>query len=317
MNGGWIGTRRSFLGAAGAATAAACLGWPRRASWAVPTGPSESLRVVFYTDIHTRLEWDTPRALDLAARAINAQKPDLVLCGGDLITEGFQLSEEAVEPRWEAYLGHLHRAIESPVHAIVGNHDLVAAMPEDGGRALADPRAPFRRHLGVERTFGSFDAAGYHVIMLDVVDITRDEFKYRGWVGDDQLAWLKQDLAAVDTDTPVILMSHMPLLTSFYQATEGAEATAPRNRVVVNNKAVLDALAGHRLLAVLQGHLHVNEMLRWRDTTFITGGAVCGKWWRGPWQGTEEGFGVLTLRRDRVDWSYEDYGWDALRPATG
>jgi 3',5'-cyclic-AMP phosphodiesterase len=66
---------------------------------------------------------------------------------------------------------------------------------------------------------------------------------------------------------------------------------------------------------VLQGHLHVNELLRWKGTTFITGGAICGQWWRGPRLGTPEGFGVLTLHPDRVEWEYLTYGWDARRPA--
>jgi len=85
--------------------------------------------------------------------------------------------------------------------------------------------------------------------------------------------------------------------------------------VVVNNREVLARFEGHNLILVLQGHLHVNEMLRWRNTTFLTGGAVCGKWWRGVWHGTDAGFGVLKLRGDHVDWEYIDYGWDARRPA--
>lgn len=318
MNATHSWSRRQFLGALAAGGAAVSWGWPRAASWAAaPGGPAESLRIVFYTDIHGRLEWDTPEAMSLAARAMNDQKADLVLCGGDLITEGFQLSEAAVEPRWKAYLEALHRQLQPAAHAVPGNHDLVAAMPEDGGPALDDPRGPFRRHLGVERTYRSFDASGYHIVLLDALDITRDELKYRGWIGGEQLAWLKEDLAKVDPATPIVAMTHMPLLTSFYQATEGAQAAGPANRVVVNNREVLAAFEGHRLQLVLQGHLHVNELLRWRDTTFITGGAVCGKWWRGNWHGTEEGFGVLTLRPDRVDWQYVDYGWEARRPARG
>lgn len=307
--------RRDFVRSVAAGTVAAW-GWPRVASWAVEAAPREPLRVVYYTDIHARLEWETPAALDLATSRINAQRADLALCGGDLITEGFQYSEAAVEPRWQVYLDAMHRRIEPAAHAIPGNHDLVAAMPEDGGPALENPRAPFLRHLGLERTYRSFDAAGYHFVLLDSLDITRDELKYRGFIGGEQMAWLKQDLAAVDPETPIVAMTHMPLLTSFYQATAGAQAVAPANRVVVNNREVLAAFEGHRLLLVLQGHLHVNEMVRWRDTTFITGGAVSGKWWRGNWHGTEEGFGVLTLRPDRVEWEYIDYGWEARRPSS-
>jgi hypothetical protein len=54
-------------------------------------------------------------------------------------------------------------------------------------------------------------------------------------------------------------------------------------------------------------------MLRWQGTTFITSGAICGNKWRGPRYGTPEGFGVLTLRPNRVEWEYKTYGWTARR----
>jgi 3',5'-cyclic AMP phosphodiesterase CpdA len=197
---------------------------------------------------------------------------------------------------------------------VLGNHDLVAAAPEDGSPPAADPRAEFRARLGVERTWRSLDVAGYHLVLLDSVMVTGDELAYHGRIDDGQLDWLRRDLAAVDPATPIVLATHIPLLTGFYQATEGATAAAPANRVVENSRALLDLLADHNLLLVLQGHLHVDELLRWRGATFITGGAVCGKWWRGAWHGTREGFGVVTLRPDRVEWEYRTYGWQATRP---
>jgi hypothetical protein len=32
-------------------------------------------------------------------------------------------------------------------------------------------------------------------------------------------------------ETPIVLATHVPLLTSFFQATEGHEEAAPRNRI--------------------------------------------------------------------------------------
>ena len=34
---------------------------------------------------------------------------------------------------------------------------------------------------------------------------------------------------------------------------------------------------------------------------------------RGPFHGTEEGFNVVTLHLNHVDWEYVDYGWEARR----
>ena len=82
----------------------------------------------------------------------------------------------------------------------------------------------------------------------------------------------------------------------------------------VYNIDVLDLFKEHNLVLVLQGHLHVTEMLRWQNTTFITGGALSGKWWRGSYHGTPEGFNIVTLRGDRIEWEYLNYGWHARRP---
>jgi 3',5'-cyclic AMP phosphodiesterase CpdA len=269
--------------------------------------------MVFFTDVHARTEWQTPMAMARAAAAINAREPDLVVAGGDLITDGFQSTSATVAPRWRAYL-EMHRALDGRVEPVLGNHDLVAADPDDGSPSSLDPRAEFRAHFDLASTYRSFDVSGYHVVLLDSIVVSGDDLRYHGRIDSAQLDWLGRDLASVAPSTPIVVATHIPLLTSFYQATEGATAAAPANRVVVNSRDVLDLFAGHNLLLVLQGHLHVEEMLRWRGTTFITGGAVCGKWWRGAWHGTPEGFGVLSLRPDRVDWQYVTYGWVAQRP---
>jgi 3',5'-cyclic AMP phosphodiesterase CpdA len=173
---------------------------------------------------------------------------------------------------------------------------------------------PFLRAFALERTYRSVEAGGYRLLILDSISVVGGDDAYHGRIEPDQLRWLATELESIDRSTPIVLATHIPLLTGFYQATEGGTAAAPANRIVVNNREVLELFADHNLLLVLQGHLHVAEMLRWRGTTFITGGALCGKWWRGAWHGTGEGYGVLTLRPDRVDWEYHGYGWKAMRP---
>jgi hypothetical protein len=96
-------------------------------------------------------------------------------------------------------------------------------------------------------------------------------------------------------------------VTAFFGATQGAISAAKPNRVVVNNVDVLKLFAEHNLMLVLQGHLHVSEFLRWKNTTFLTGGAVSGGWWKGPFHGTEEGFTVVTLHSEHVEWEYVAY----------
>lgn len=307
--------RRRFLTGVGAASAIAGVGLNRKVSWAQEETGKGTLRLLFYTDVHARVEWETPAAMAKAADAINKTRPDMVINGGDLITDGFQAANLAeVQPRWDAYM-KMHKAIKGDVFSTIGNHDLVAAAPRDGSPPAADPRKPFKDHLGLSKTYYSFEAMGYHFIFLDSIHIIGGKLNYQGLIWPEQMAWLREDLAQTPKDRPIILTTHMPLLTAFFGATRGALRGGTANRVMVNNRGVLDLFKEHNLMLVLQGHLHAKELLRWRDTTFITGGAICAKWWRGNWYGTEEGFNIITLHDGRVDWEYVDYGWEAKRPA--
>jgi len=305
--------RRDFLRAGTCAAAGVALGFPRQASWAAET-PGPAVRIACFTDVHARTEWNTPRALGQCAEAINRQRPDVVLACGDLVTDGITSAPGGIDARWDAYVSHLHRRIEAPLHAAIGNHDYVGVAPADGSASAPDPRAEFLARMGVARAHRSIDVAGCHVVFLDSMELTGDRQYFRGYVGEEQLAWLRRDLDAVPAGMPTVLITHMPLLSAMFQATVGALAAPPARRFVENNLEVLEVLQGRNVPLVLQGHLHVNEMIRWGATTFITAGAVCGKWWRGSWFGTPEGFGMLTLGGGRVDWEYQTYGWTAERP---
>jgi len=299
--------RRRFLGAA-ACLAAGLPGcsWSGGFTWSAQGADKGPLRILFFTDVHAQLERAAPIAMAQAAEAMNAESADLVLASGDLIQGGLDSPEVDMAPRWDAYMA-MHRAIRGEVHAAIGNHDLVAALPEDGSPPSPDPRATFRERLGLERTYYAFDALGYHIVILDSIDVIGGAEMYRGFIGPEQLDWLTADLARLAKGTPIVCVLHLPMLTGFF----GATAPAPANRVLVNNREVLALFREHNLQLVLQGHLHVKELIRWRETTFLTGGAICGGWWRGPYKGTEEGFNRLTLHRDRVEWDYIDYGWEA------
>lgn len=255
-------------------------------------GQGPETRLVFFTDVHAKPAGDVPNLLVQAARAINEASPDVVIAGGDLIAGPFLQAGAAADPGWDAYLDFLRR-IDAPAHHVLGNHDLVGGEP--------DPRAPFRTRLGVKRSYGSFDAGGHHFVLLDSVHIL-EGVHYEGRVGREQLDWLEADLSRVPADRPIVLALHLPLRTAHF-----GRDPAPPDRVVVNADEVLGLFASHRLVLVLQGHLHVREQLREGATTFLTGGAVSGDWWRGVSQDTPPGFYVIELRGGRVDARYTPY----------
>ncbi len=253
--------------------------------------------------------------MEKAVDSINEQGADLIINGGDLIHLGFRLSEPAAEKRWDIYMG-LHEAIRGEIFSTLGNHDLVAVSPKDGSPPSKDPRAMFRTRLGLERCYYSFDTLGYHFVVLDSTLIKAQEASYGGWIDPEQLEWLKEDLSKLPPSTPTVAVTHYPLLTNFYAATVGATQATPEKFVISNNVEVLKCFAGHKLILVLQGHIHVDELIRWRGITFITGGAICGAWWRGPRLGTKEGYGMVTLDGDQGSFRYIDHVCEGKRRRT-
>ncbi len=307
-------TRRLFLQTLGVTAASTIVGCADKTVWPVRGSAKGSIRLAFYTDVHARKEWDTPKALAMAAESINVSRPDIVFGGGDYITDGFQSSASTVAHRWDEYM-KMHDSIQADLFPAMGNHDMVAAFPEDGTPAAEDPRRIFLEKTGLRRSYYSCDVLGYHFIVLDSFEVTGGKYKYRGFVSPPQMEWLKQDLASLGANTPIVVVTHMPLATAFYNVTQGVQFKPRPNRVIVNNKEVLELFRNHNLILVLQGHLHVKELYKWGNTTFITGGAVCGKWWRqGTWYGTKSGYNIISLTENQVKQEYIEYGWEPQRP---
>jgi len=265
-------------------------------------------KLLFLTDVHARKDKGAPEALAQAAAEINRLRPDLILGGGDFIHGGFDGDPEVSRERFRVFREFADQ-LEAPAEWMIGNHDYARAV-DDSGRVLkGDPRNLFREVMNIDRTYRAFDFGAYRFVLLDPVEVVGGDLRYRGWVGAAQLKWLKEEIANQPADRPFVLCSHIPLRTTFMQAIESATAALPENLVVGNANEVLACFEGCRLELVLQGHLHVDESIRWNGTTFVMGGAVCGKWWQGANRGTEEGFGLFSGEPLAGSYRYIDYQW--------
>jgi len=201
------------------------------------------------------------------------------------------------------------QAMDRKVEAVPGNHDMVGVHAGEGeGKSGGDSLLMFRELFGCpDPIHRVVDVKGYRIFFLNSVEPLRDaEVRYRGWIGEAQREWLRGELARTPRDQPLIVCTHIPFRTTFKQEQEGVLAGLPRNLVVEDANETLALFKEHRLMLVLQAHLHVNEWLTWNERHFLMGGAVCGKWWRGPNLGTEPGFGLVEIRDGRLAWLYMD-----------
>ncbi len=273
------------------------------------TEPQPDFSFVFMTDIHLTPERNAVAGFAQAIDSVNARQPDFVITGGDLVMDVLATDYDTADSLFTLY-EQQRAAFTMPVYDIVGNHEYFGVYEKSG----VDPSHPqyggglFAERLGDGSSYRSFDYKGWHFILLDAIGIT-GERRYIGRIDSVQLEWLKSDLAAVAPETPIVVATHIPFSSVYGQMKVGSNYATRPGETITNSKAVLDLFAGHTLKLVLQGHLHVVEEIVWRDTHFITAGAVSGAWWNGARDGFEEGYVRVDVFGDDFEWKYVDYGW--------
>ena len=197
--------------------------------------------------------------------------------------------------------------INAPVYCTMGNHDIFGIYKKYG----TDTSHPeygekmFENRLG--KSYYSFDHKGWKFIILNSVE--EKDNRYIGLVDPDQLEWIRSELENTDKQTPIVISTHLPLITAFTQVYSGSTTPNGESLVITNSKEVLDLFDGYNLKLVLQGHLHILEDIYIFGTHFITGGAISAGWWKGPYETTEEGFIKIDVEGDNFRWEYIDYGW--------
>jgi len=180
-----------------------------------------------------------------AINRINAlsKTPEFMLHTGDL-THLSQADEfDTVEQM-------LKTSKASQVFYVPGEHDI-----------LSDNGAQYLGRFG-KGTLGngwySFNQKGVHFIGL--VNVFGKSEQSLGTLGQDQLDWLKKDLASISTSTPIVVFAHVPLWEVYakwgWGTTDGAQA--------------LDLLKGFGSVTILNGHIHQTVQKIEGNMTFHT-----------------------------------------------
>jgi 3',5'-cyclic AMP phosphodiesterase CpdA len=174
---------------------------------------------------------DVAGSLRRAIAGINALpvSPALVVHTGDVS----HLSKPEQFGQARELLQELH---VDRVHVIPGEHDAL----DDG---LGGYLKAFD-HDGKQRAWYSFDQGGVHFVGLsNVLNFTAATMTS---LGDEQLAWLKRDLAGVSHSTPIVVLGHIPLWTVY----------APWGWGTADADRALALLKPFGSVTVLNGHVH-------------------------------------------------------------
>ncbi len=292
-------TRREFVKLSAAGIASLAIG----PSIFIDTGyAGEAFTFAYISDSHLLVtnqgkEHRFARALIKAVDDVNAMnpQPDFILFGGDLAQLG---KNDELELGKEILLD-----LKAPVKMMVGEHDWYLDMGTKWRELFGEP------------TY-SFDHKGVHFVVLNSV-IVEDYWTGPGLtpmermlamaqldnpegrpftVGEEQRAWLKNNLSNVDKKTPVVIFSHSPLYKLYRNWnfwTDDAEE-------------VQKILGRFKNVTVIHGHTH--QVLTNRIKNISIHGVLSTAW---PWPYAPKGTPKYTSKMFRSDPfnNFDGCGW--------
>jgi Icc protein len=263
---------------------------------------------VFMSDIHYTQKFNAPKGFQMLVDTLNQLNPDLVMVGGDIIYDALRVTEKELMGNTNAYLKAASQ-IKAPLHYAVGNHEVFELYQKnaDTSGALFGKRY-YEKYFG--KRYYSFNHKGWHFMVLDNIYITPDR-KYIGKIDSVQLSWIKEDLKTVSEQMPIVMMMHVPLISTLSQWYGGGTNANDDKVAAIDSHRLLRLFESRNLRLVLQGHLHYFEALNiLNKTTVITAPSVSGKWWRGKQHEVEEGFIRINVDGDKLEYEYVDFGWE-------
>lgn len=312
-------TRREAIKTAGATVAGLALGGTAAHAQS-SASPKRVLRVAHLADIHVQPELRAGHGMVACLHHVQSLKdrPDLILTGGDLIMDSFESDDARTQLQWDLFRKALADECSLPVEHCIGNHDVWGwnkLLSRTSGNEPNFGKQRALENLGLRSPYRSFDRGGWHCVVLD--STFPDPTGYKARLDEAQFDWLARDLKAVDPATPVLVVSHIPIVCGciFFSLNVPPVQDWPISgaRVHLDASRLKDLFNQHRNVKLcLSGHIHLIDRVEYNGVTYLCNGAVCGDWWKGKHKECDEGYGVVDLYDDgSFTHEYVNYGWRA------
>lgn len=235
---------------------------------------------------------------------------------------GLTLGDMTWDRYWEVnnygykeYLADAQTITGLTVYQTIGNHD--HSMYQVGDYNTVEEYKQV-----VAPTYYSFNVGKVHYVVLDDVECTNKEATtdangkacyvrdYKEHLVDQQIDWLKKDLAFVPSSTPLVIAMHIPMYK-------------PGGAVRMDGAAKLAAaVSAYPQVHVYTAHTHtiynVDKMAENRIFEH-NAGSICGTWWWSAHEtpgvhigqdGSPGGYTILKVNGSDFQWQYKPTGSD-------
>lgn len=199
--------------------------------------------------------------------------------------------------QFSQYLADVNSIKNLTIYHTIGNHD--HDMNEAGDFNT------IQKYISlISPDYYSFNIGKVHYVVLDNILCTntgggRDYRTYDIAITDEEIEWLKKDLAYVSTSTPLIVTMHAP----YYQLTSDSKTK------------LSEALSGYNV-NLITGHTH--KVFNQNITASImdhNSGAICTDWWNSAnntdgalnigTDGAPAGYQIFTINGTTIKWQFK------------
>ena len=199
------------------------------------------------------------KAAKKCIQEINLLHPDFVIMTGDLVFGQLYPFEYSFE--YET-LYEILQQFDVPTFLCPGNHDGYIQCGQDGLKFWQKYFGPLHY---------SFDYGNAHFIMANSYDWPKKNrigfsyvvFQWGGYIQEEQLEWMENDLKESNAKLKVIALHHNPLWDT-------ANDSLIRKIGYVGRKELLSFIEEYGVNAVLAGHVHHDDVTIQNDTIYIT-----------------------------------------------
>ncbi|WAC14893.1 metallophosphoesterase family protein [Dyadobacter pollutisoli] len=258
-----------------------------------PAKKKPVLTVAHITDVHIRAGDDAPARFKKCLEDVKKHDVDFFLNGGDSIhaADYKDVTREQMLEYWKIWDECTATLKDYEIHSCIGNHDPWWAAPSEQDEMYGKNYVVKR--LKTPGRYYSFTKKGWHFIILDGNNskISLDDVQFN---------WLKNDLEQLPAGTPVVLMSHYPILGATPILVGGGHS---------DSKQLKSLFYQHKdkVKICLSGHQHLQDSTFYNGVQYCCNGAMSGFWWgKGDaesaapnyYQETPPGFAILKLYAD-------------------
>ncbi len=225
---------------------------------------------------------------------------------GDMTWDKYWLSENYGFPEYKNDFKTLTGML---IYQTPGNHD-----HDINAKGDFDSMNAYKTHIGP--SYYSYNIGKIHFVALDDIECANlgdGKSEHINNLVDEQIEWLKKDLAHVAKDTPIILSMHIALFV------EPGMGNNPSYNIAVGNAARLeDILDDYDKVHIYSAHSHVirnvDESMTKNGIYEHNAGAVCAGWWTAGMyhpkaniatDGAPGGYTVLKVSNKDISWKYK------------